>query len=103
MVEEHAAAEYATGTYSAECPDLSLLAHRPCWQRQASCRGAGTDLWFPVAADTVEAARAVCEACPVRRPCLEHAITSSMALEGIWAGTTEVERAQMRRARRAGA
>ncbi len=103
MVEEHAAAEYATGTYSAECPDLSLLAHRPCWQRQASCRGAGTDLWFPVAADTVEAARAVCEACPVRRPCLEYAITSSMALEGIWAGTTEVERAQMRRARRAGA
>jgi WhiB family redox-sensing transcriptional regulator len=103
MVDEHADAEYATGTYAAECPDLSLLAHRPCWQRQASCRGAGTDLWFPVAAETVEVARAVCEACPVRRPCLEYAITSSRVLEGIWAGTAEEERAQMRQAPKSGA
>jgi WhiB family redox-sensing transcriptional regulator len=90
--------EYATATYSDKCPDLSLLAHRPYWQRRASCRGFGTDLWFPAAGETGEAARAVCEACPVRCPCLEHAIASSKVLQGIWAGTTEQERAQMRRA-----
>jgi WhiB family redox-sensing transcriptional regulator len=56
-----------------------------------------------VAAETVEVARAVCEACPVRRPCLEYAITSSRVLEGIWAGTAEEERAQMRQAPKAGA
>ena len=102
MVDEHADAEYATEAYAAECPDLSLLVHRPGWQRWASCRGAGTDLWFPTAS-TTKAAKAVCRACPVRRPCLEYAITSSMALEGIWAGTTEEARAQMRRVRKAGA
>ena len=49
MVDDDADAEYTTETYAAECPDLSLLAHRPGWQRRASCRGAGTDLWFPTA------------------------------------------------------
>ena len=100
MVDEYADAEYTAGTYPDECPDLSLLAHRPHWQRQASCRGAGTDPWFPVSGIS-KAARAVCEACPVRRLCLEYAITSSRVLQGIWAGTTEPERAQMRRERRA--
>jgi WhiB family redox-sensing transcriptional regulator len=90
--------EYATATYSDKCPDLSLLVHRPYWQRRASCRGFGTDLWFPAAGETGEAARAVCEACPVRCPCLEHAIASSKVLQGIWAGTTKQERAQMKRA-----
>jgi WhiB family redox-sensing transcriptional regulator len=93
---EYADAEYANGEYANECPDLFLLAHRPRWQRRASCRGTDADLWFPVAG-TSKAAKAVCEACPVRRPCLEYAITSSRVLEGIWAGTTEVERAVLRK------
>ncbi len=102
MVDEYLDAEFTDGEYAKECPDLAFLTHRPCWQRQASCRGTGTDLWF-LTAGTSKAARAVCESCPVRRPCLEYAITSSRVLEGIWAGTTEVERTQMRRARKAGA
>jgi WhiB family redox-sensing transcriptional regulator len=89
--------EYATATYSDKCPDLSLFAHRPYWQRRASCRGTGTDLWFPMAGETSEAARAVCEACPVRSPCLEYAIASSKVLQGIWAGTTEEERVVLRK------
>jgi hypothetical protein len=56
---------YTDDEYADECPDLSLLARRPCWQRQASCRGTDTDLWFPVSG-TSQAAKAVCEACPVR-------------------------------------
>ncbi len=103
MVDEYADAEYTAGTYPEECPDLSLLAHRPHWQRQASCRGAGTDSWFPMAGGPNNTAKAVCEACPVRCSCLEYAIASSRVLQGIWAGTTEEERAPMRRARKAGA
>ena len=98
MVDEYADAEYAAGTYADECPDLSLLAHRPHWQRQASCRGADTDPWFPMAGGPNNTAKAVCEACPVRCACLEYAIASSRVLQGIWAGTTEEERAPMRRA-----
>jgi WhiB family redox-sensing transcriptional regulator len=88
---------YTDDEYADECPDLSLLAHRPCWQRQASCRGTDTDLWFPVSG-TSQAAKAVCEACPVRRLCLEYVVASSRVLQGIWAGTTEQERRRMRRA-----
>ncbi len=47
MVDEYLDAEFTDGECAKECPDLSFLAHRPCWQRQASCRGTGTDLWFP--------------------------------------------------------
>ena len=87
---------YTDDEYADECPDLSLLARRPCWQRQASCRGTDTDLWFPVSG-TSQAAKAVCEACPVRRLCLEHVVASSRVLQGIWAGTTEQERVVLRK------
>jgi WhiB family redox-sensing transcriptional regulator len=43
-----------------------------------------------------KAARAVCEACPVRRDCLAYAL-SAPELVGIWAGTDERERRRMRR------
>jgi WhiB family redox-sensing transcriptional regulator len=89
--------------YADECPELSSLTHRTCWQRRAACRGAGTDLWFPLAGHTSDVAMAVCEKCPVRRPCLEYAIASSRVLQGIWAGTNEEERAEMRQTPRAGA
>jgi WhiB family redox-sensing transcriptional regulator len=95
--DEYADAEYATATHANECPDLSLLAHRPCWQRRASCRGADTDLWFPTASKTGEAARAICESCPVQSQCLMYALASP-ELVGIWAGTDERERGRMRRA-----
>jgi hypothetical protein len=47
---------------------ISDIAMRPAWQRRAACRGKGTDWWFPTTSEADEAARAVCEPCPVRRP-----------------------------------
>lgn len=58
---------------------------RPPWQRQAACRGRGTEWWFADKGDAVGAAKAVCVGCPVRRDCLAFALSDS-TLVGIWAG-----------------
>jgi WhiB family redox-sensing transcriptional regulator len=91
--------EYADGEYASECPDVSQFAQRPCWQRRASCRGVGTDLWFAGGSGPLKAARALCEACPVRAECFAYAL-AHVELCGVWAGTGERERMRLRRARR---
>jgi WhiB family redox-sensing transcriptional regulator len=87
----------AIDTTPDECPDVSILGQRPAWQRRAACRGKGCDLWFAAGGDALDAARSVCEPCPVRRECLSYAL-SDPGLVGIWAGTDERERRRMRRA-----
>lgn len=48
--------------------------------------------------DEVEAQRALyCSDCPVRIKCLEHALENRE--QGVWGGTTEDEREQIRRSR----
>ena len=60
------------------------------------CAGVDPDFFFPVSTTSpqVEAAKAVCRPCPVRRECLEHAMTRGE--KGIWGGTDEVERKRAR-------
>lgn len=79
-----------------ECADVSILGERPSWERKAACRGKGCNLWFTSSTEDLEAARAVCEPCSVRRECLAYAL-SDRTLEGIWAGTTEADRRRMRK------
>jgi WhiB family redox-sensing transcriptional regulator len=79
-----------------DCPDVSVLGERPAWQRRAACRGKGCDPWFATTREAEDAARAVCEPCPVRRECLAYAL-GAPELVGIWAGTDEQERRRMRR------
>ncbi|MGD0945206.1 MAG: WhiB family transcriptional regulator [Acidimicrobiales bacterium] len=76
---------------------LSLDGQRPFWQRRAACRGKGSELWFASNAEALDAAKAVCEGCSVRRECLTYALASP-DLQGIWAGTDERDRRRMRRA-----
>jgi WhiB family transcriptional regulator, redox-sensing transcriptional regulator len=45
-----------------------------------------------------DAARALCADCPVRQECLEAALTDT-DLMGLWGGTTETERREIRRRR----
>jgi len=60
-----------------------VIAHpRDDWRLEASCRDSNPDLFFPIgttglALDQIDAAKEVCEACPVSRPCLEFALASS--------------------------
>ena len=75
----------------------------PTWTLFAACRGADTDLFFPIgttgdAVVDIDAAVAICHVCPVRQPCLEFALASNQEF-GIWGGTTEDERRALRRGR----
>ncbi len=78
-------------------PDLSDLMKRPLWQRRAACRGMGHTVFVNGRAKRDAAAVRICERCPVRQQCLEHALASP-GLVGIWGGTTEVERRWLLRA-----
>jgi WhiB family redox-sensing transcriptional regulator len=80
-------------------PTLEELAVRPAWQTLAACRGMGPDLFFPASWDDVAhaEARAICERCGVLQECLGYALADSLSA-GIWAGTSERGRRQLRRA-----
>jgi WhiB family transcriptional regulator, redox-sensing transcriptional regulator len=71
------------------------------WMADAACRGL-TGLFFLErgAADAYTAPREVCEGCPVRSQCLEHALANGEKF-GLWGGHTESERRALRRSRRA--
>lgn len=66
------------------------------WTRQAACRGCWGVDFFPESGGTGHEAKSICRRCEVRASCLDHALDHHEA--GIWGGTTEPERAQMRRA-----
>ena len=75
--------------------------NRPAWHLDALCRGQGARLWIRDSRLASYAAqKAVCDACPVQRECLDYALAHP-TLVGCWGGTTERERRRLRdRARR---
>ena len=71
------------------------------WRKQAACRGLDVEAFYPVSEDEADAAeaKAICDVCPVRQACLEHAL-AHREREGVWGGTTERERRRIVRQRR---
>lgn len=69
------------------------------WRQRGACRGLDPDIFYPPTDDEADAAKAVCEECPVREPCLEFALSTREA-EGIWGGATARERRRILRRRR---
>jgi WhiB family redox-sensing transcriptional regulator len=72
------------------------------WRDDAACRVMPPELFFPAgtsgaALENIDAAKAVCNACPVQNACLRFAFETKQE-DGIWGGTTEVERRRLRRA-----
>ena len=66
-----------------------------------SCRDTDPDLFFPVgttgpAIEQIDAAKAVCDQCQAKEPCLEFALTTNQD-SGVWGGTSEEERRKLRR------
>lgn len=70
------------------------------WQDRAACRGLDTELFFPKRGELAGVALATCGECPVRQPCLDHALGFAERF-GIWGGTSERQRRRLRAARRA--
>jgi hypothetical protein len=76
---------------------LDQILHRPAWQRRGSCRNA-TEEFFPVRGAPSEPAKAVCDRCTCRNACLVYAL-SDPSLTGVWGGTSERQRRQLRAGR----
>jgi WhiB family redox-sensing transcriptional regulator len=71
------------------------------WQAAGACVSADPEIFFPVSAGgasarQIEQARRVCARCPVRRECLDWAMSSG-EMHGIWGGTTPEDRTRVRR------
>jgi WhiB family redox-sensing transcriptional regulator len=75
------------------------------WRQHAACREVDPEVFFPVgvtgvAVTAIAAAKAICADCDAQSACLEFALTTNQEY-GIWGGTSEEERRDLRRARRA--
>ena len=74
------------------------------WQLDAACRGEFAAAFYPPIRSESKherlarerAAKAVCDECPVRVPCLDHAIRADERY-GIWGGLTDAERRHLPR------
>lgn len=73
----------------------------PSWHALAACTGMDDAVFFPGDApdchDRIEAAKKVCGACPVRRECLDDALTWEMASArvGVRGGLSAAERQRL--------
>ncbi len=72
------------------------------WRSMAACQDTDPDLFFPVgttgpAIEQIANAKAVCDICPAKEPCLEFALSTNQD-SGVWGGTSEEERRKLRRA-----
>lgn len=86
-----------------------IASDRPteAWKTRAACRGMDVNLFYPRRGESVVAAVAVCNRCPVRSECLAYALEppNDEALNifrfGIWGGKSERARRRLRKTRRA--
>ncbi len=69
------------------------------WRQYSACQGHPTWWWYRrpggrLAGPHLDALR-ICEACPVRTACLEHALATPEEI-GLWGGIPEKQRHRMR-------
>lgn len=81
---------------------LAALRTIPDWYDLATCAqiGGADDLFFPLPGQSAKAAeaKAICDTCPARQPCLDDALATPREHDwGIRGGTTDTERRKMRR------
>ena len=71
------------------------------WRHSAFCRDEDPELFFAIgnsgpAVQQIEAAKAVCQRCPVTDACLQWALESGQDA-GVWGGMSEDERRALKR------
>lgn len=70
------------------------------WMSKGLCRQSDPELWMSKSAHHQSEARAIClSPCPVQQKCLAYAIERQEHF-GVWGGSTEKERRQIRRRQR---
>ena len=71
------------------------------WRTTGNCRGSDPAIFYPPPEDDslADEAKMICGTCPVRQPCLEHAL-ATREKHGVWGGLTERERRRVLRQRR---
>lgn len=68
------------------------------WRDHAACIGLDPETFFPARGERIDpTVEAACARCPVRAQCLDHALHFEKF--GYWAGTSERQRRQLRKAR----
>ena len=65
------------------------------WRAEALCASSDPELWFAAGAVEHKLAKIVCGRCPVKRDCLDYAMTAPID-HGIWGGLTGRERRRYR-------
>lgn len=79
-------------------PTPSFGAEPPEWMASALCAQIDPDLWFPEKGHPSNAAKALCEGCPVKLECLEYGMNDQ---HGIYGGLSARERLRLRNGRAA--
>jgi WhiB family redox-sensing transcriptional regulator len=69
------------------------------WMACGNCAHEDPATFFPSDGVGVEIARRICATCPVKEPCLEHALDSRID-HGVWGGCSERERRRILKRRR---
>ncbi len=85
-------------TTARDLAELYALNHDPetSWMDWAICLEVDPEIFFPGQGGSLQDVRAICRQCPVEAECLEYALANP-ELEGVWAGTGERQRMNMRR------
>jgi len=65
------------------------------WMKQAACAGKSELFYEEKSRIIIARAKVICESCPVKDPCLDHAMENEPL--GLWGGMTANERRRMRR------
>ncbi|NBO55608.1 MAG: WhiB family transcriptional regulator [Actinobacteria bacterium] len=98
--------------YSNQEPSVSILASSLAlgnadysWRRESLCADTDPELFFPIGTTgqallQIAKAKEVCSGCTVKSQCLDFALETNQD-SGIWGGTSEEERRNIRRERAA--
>ena len=82
-------------------PNPALDQADDSWRDRALCRETDPELFFPIGTTgqallQIDRAKQVCDECPVKIECLDFAIETNQD-SGVWGGTSEEERRDIRR------
>lgn len=89
---------WLAGSSASSIQSLMLAYRQGDWVDSALCAQIGShDTFFPEKGVSSAEAKRICGMCEVAADCLEYALGAPYAMHGVWGGTTENQRREMRR------